>query len=79
VKLIKGTHVSEDYSKIMTADYIITYNQTEKEYERGLARIWVEGARGASQGFMALISQTYANGQFCLDSVPFKQIARKKE
>jgi replicative DNA helicase len=80
VKVIKGTHVSEDYSKIMTADYIITYNQTDKEHDRGLARLWVEGSRGAAQGFMALISQTYANGQFCLDSVPFstKQIAGKK-
>lgn len=68
-KVVKQTHVAEDFSKIATADVIITYNQTEGEKQRGLARLWVDAARAASDQFMVYITQSYPTGQFALDSI----------
>jgi replicative DNA helicase len=64
----RATQVSEDYSKVMTADTIVTYSQTSKEKKLGLARLLVDAARAAKDGFMILITQAYGIGQFCLDS-----------
>jgi hypothetical protein len=61
-------HISEDYSKMMTSDDVVTYSQTEAEERLGLARLWVEKARQARKHYMVLISQSYATGQFALDS-----------
>ena len=65
---VNATHVSEDYSKIFTADTIVTYSQTPKEKKSGLARLFVAAARASKDGFIVLISQAYAIGQFCMDS-----------
>lgn len=67
-KQTKGTMVAEDYSKLMTADTILTYSQTNSEHEFGLARLTVEGAREVEDGMTVMIAQSYATGQFCLDS-----------
>lgn len=67
-KVVGTNMVAEDFSKIGTADTIITYNQTNYEKQAGLARILVAAARDADDQYMALISQAYAMGQFCLDS-----------
>lgn len=68
-KTLKLKNVAEDWSKIMTADYILTYSRTEQERKIGLARIGVEAARGARDGWSALVTQSYEIGQFALDSV----------
>jgi replicative DNA helicase len=65
---VNTTHVSEDFSKVMTADVIVTYSQTAKEKKSGLARLFVALSRISKDGFIILISQAYAIGQFCLDS-----------
>lgn len=68
-KLMKGTHAGEDYSKIYTADTIMTYSQTLPEKDLGLARLFVESTRVAERdGFIVLLSQAYPVGQFCLSS-----------
>lgn len=67
-KTVGSTMVSEDFSKIMTADTIITYSQTAKEKKNGLARLFVAAARDAADSYIILISQAYAIGQFCMDS-----------
>ena len=64
---IGSEHISEDWSKIMTADVVITYSQTPAEYEYGLARLTVEKSRNSAAHDTFLISQHYATGQFCLD------------
>lgn len=64
-----ATMVAEDYSKIGTADTILTYSQTSEEKGLNLARIMVAAARDAEDQFVVLISQSYPTGQFCLDSV----------
>lgn len=68
-KLLTDTHVAEDWSKIATADTVITYSQTLAEKELGLARLFVSNTRVAERDrFVTLISQAYPTGQFCLSS-----------
>lgn len=62
-------HVAEDYSKIATADTVVTYSQTPEEKRLGLARLFVANARNDADKFQVLVSQAYAVGQFALDSV----------
>lgn len=61
--------VAEDISKLATSDLVFTYSQTPAEYALGLARLMVGKARDAEGKFSVLITQAYAIGQFCLDSV----------
>lgn len=63
------TSVSEDYSKIFTADTVITYNQTDWEQRMNLARLYLAAGRGDRDKFEVLISQAYGIGQYCLDSI----------
>jgi hypothetical protein len=60
--------VAEDYSQVMTCDYGITYQQTQAEYELGLARLFVNYARNERGRFTVLISQNYAASHFAVDS-----------
>lgn len=67
-KMVTDAMVSEDYSKIATADNVITYSQTPQEHKLGLARLFVSNGRNDEDKFVVLISQSYTTGQFCLDS-----------
>lgn len=67
-KMVDGTHASEDFSKIATADTVVTYSQTLAEKRLGLARLFAEKARNEEGKFISLITQQYAIGQFALDS-----------
>jgi replicative DNA helicase len=69
-RVVDETNMSEDISKAFTADVLLTYNQTAAEYAMGLARIYVAKNRDDETKMMALITQAYAMGQFCLDSSP---------
>lgn len=63
---------AEDISKVATADVVITYSQTPAEKKLNMARLLVAAARNDTDGFSVLITQAYAIGQFCLDSVLMK-------
>ena len=68
-KLLTDTHAAEDFSKIMTADTVLTYSQTLAEKELNLARIFVSNTRVSDHDrFVVLISQAYQIGQFCRQS-----------
>ena len=67
-RIFTRRHVAEDFSVIMTADAICTLSKTPEEAALNLARVFVDGARGAPDKYMTLITQSYATGQFCLDS-----------
>lgn len=67
-KQARSYHVGEDWSQTHTADTVLTHSTTEAEFERGLARLFVDHARGAKDKFGCLIISNYAVGQFCLDS-----------
>lgn len=68
-RTVTTSMVAEDWSKIGTADTVLTYSQTSEERELGLARILVAAARDARDKYVVMISQSYATGQFALDSV----------
>jgi hypothetical protein len=61
--------LAEDISKLAHADVLLTLSQTPAEKVLGLARLGVAKARNESGGFGVLITQAYAIGQFCLDSI----------
>lgn len=72
-RIVTDTHVAEDYSKIATADCVITYNQTPLERMRRLARLYVASGRVEADRFAVLVSQSYASGQFVLDALPMRE------
>ncbi len=66
--ILTDFNMGEDYSKAQIADVLITYNQTPMEHLYGLARLFVAKGRNDADKFQVLITQSYATGQFCLDS-----------
>lgn len=67
--LVTGGMAGEDTSIIATSDVCITYSQTPQEHQLNLARLYASQVRNEEGKFQVLISQAYAIGQFCLDSV----------
>jgi hypothetical protein len=74
-ELVKANMAAEDWSKIGIADNAVTYSQTMQEKDVGLARIFVDKARNDADKWISLITQSYATGQFCLDSCYFDKLA----
>lgn len=70
---VTGAMAAEDISKLATADLVFTYSQTAAEYALGLARLLVEKARNEGAKFSLLLTQAYAIGQFCLDSIMLRE------
>lgn len=66
---VTASMAAEDISKLATSDVVITYSQTPAEKSLGLARLLVDKARNEESKMSVLITQAYAIGQFCLDSV----------
>ena len=77
-RVVTTSMVAEDWSKIGTADTVLTYSQTSEERELGLARVLVAAARDQQDKYIVLISQSYATGQFCLDSVYFSKFLEEE-
>lgn len=59
----------EDISIVASSDTVLTYSQTRGEYKLGLARLTADYVRNAEGKDTVLITQSYALGQFCLDSM----------
>lgn len=78
-KLITDSMVAEDFSKIATADNVITYNQTAQEREAMLARLYVSNGRNDEDKIEVLITQNYAVGQFALSSTAFLGTYRQSQ
>jgi replicative DNA helicase len=67
-KVITDSMIAEDFSKIATADNVLTLNQTEDEKSMGLMRIFVSNARNSEDKFTFIVTQNYSVGQFAIDS-----------
>jgi hypothetical protein len=65
---------SEDISKVFTADVVLSYSQTEGEERLGLARLHVNYARSAARGQTVLLAQSYATGQYAMQSALMRQV-----
>ena len=65
---VREYNVSEDFSKIATADCVLTLSKTEEEEALGLGRLFVAAGRTDEGKFEILISQCYPLSQFLIDS-----------
>jgi len=68
VKELTRDHIAEDYSPINTADFVLILQRNPREKQYKLARIRVDKARDAPDGFNLIVSQNYDHGQFVLQS-----------
>jgi len=68
-KLLTRKNLGEDYSKVKTADVLITYNQSQEEKMRNLARLYIDKGRNNKDGDCIIITQNYSLGQFALQSL----------
>jgi len=66
---VNASNIAEDFSKIATADVVITYSQTAAEKALNLARLQVAANRNDEGGFGICINQHYETGQFALSSI----------
>jgi hypothetical protein len=64
-----GTHISEDWSIMGTADVVLIYSVTDMEFRFGLGRMYVAKCRSEEDRFAVLLTQAYKVGQFCLESM----------
>lgn len=62
--MVKATDVAEDFSKVMTADIVLTINSTADERLRGETRLFFAAARNAEDGFVATIKSDRSKMQF---------------
>jgi hypothetical protein len=77
-KRTRSKDVSEDISKVFTADNVIVLQRTEAEERMGLARLAVGHARGTRGNVEVLITQSYATGQFVLQSALIQKVYWEK-
>ncbi len=70
---VDSADIGEDFSQVQTLDVGLVYRQSLSEAQLGLARIKVADARDIKAGWEVLISQNYAMGQFCVDSIRMKE------
>lgn len=68
-KRVDSRNAAEDISTVFTADTVLSYSQTKAEQRLGLARLSVEHARDTDTGMQLLLTQSYATGQYFVDSV----------
>lgn len=68
-KFVSRTNVSEAYSKIADADIVMAYSQTAFEKEQGLARLSIIAGRNDEDNITVVLSQSYAIGQYSIDSI----------
>lgn len=81
---VTGRMASEDISILATADNLITLNQTPAEKKLGLMRLLADATRNEESKVQVLVTQSYAVGQFALDSVrldmgAYSDIMQEKE
>jgi len=72
-KRVRSKNVTEDISKIQTADTTLAYMRTEDEESLNLGRLSVEHSRDTEGNRMILLAQSYDTGQYVLDSAVVTQ------
>lgn len=68
-----GQHLSEDFTAAATADKLLIYNQSEMEAALGMARLSVDKLRTDGGVQEVLITQSYAAGQYAMESARVTQ------
>lgn len=67
---ITSGHASEDISIFGTADIVMSYNATQTERKRGVARLNANKVRNDKDNITVCITQDYTTGQFVTSSAP---------
>lgn len=78
-KYTRSTDASEDISVVQTADTVLAYSRTDAEERQGTGRLSVEHSRSSQGGARVLLMQSYATGQYVLDSTSMLATAKDKE
>jgi replicative DNA helicase len=59
VNIITDAELGDSYGKIRPADWVVSLNQTQEEYDKGQMRIFVLKARDSKQGYLVNCSIDY--------------------
>ena len=73
-KKVSSGMVSEDVTKVNTADVVLTYSRTVAEKRLNLARLQIAHARNAEDGHIILLSQSYATGQYVMQATVMQNV-----
>lgn len=68
-KKVGADMVAEDITKVQTADNVFTFSRTEEEKDMNVGRLTVANARNAEDGAVIALTQSYATGQYIMDSI----------
>lgn len=68
-KSVRSDMASEGMGKVNDADNVLTYSRTKAEARLNLARLGVAHARNEEGGSVIILTQSYATGQYVLDSI----------
>ena len=63
VNIITDAELGDSYGKIRTADWAISLNQTQEEYDEGVMRVFVMKARDSKQHYIVNVSVDYTTLQ----------------
>jgi hypothetical protein len=61
VPIITDAELGDSYGKIRPADWAISLNQTQEEYDKGTLRAYVLKARDSKQHYLIPVSVNYTN------------------
>jgi hypothetical protein len=61
VAIITDTELGDSYGKIRPADWVISLNQTQEEYDKGMMRVYVVKARDSKQHYLVTCHVNYGN------------------
>ena len=75
VATITDAELGDSYGKIRPADWAISLNQTEEEYEKGRMRVYVVKARDAKQHYRISASVNYVN--LTMEEISEAEVARQ--
>jgi hypothetical protein len=71
---VRSSNVSEDITKVQTADVVLTYSATDWERGNGIGRLLLEHARHVEDKVYCMIAQDYARGQFIVPPATDKEV-----
>ena len=63
VNIITDAELGDSYGKIRPADWVISLNQTQEEYDEGAMRVYVMKARDSKQHYLVNVSVDYGTLQ----------------
>lgn len=75
VATITDAELGDSYGKIRPADWAISLNQTEEEYEKGRMRVYVVKARDSKQHYRISASVNYTN--LIMEEISEAELARQ--